>query len=489
MKVLFISGGRRVTLAQHFINAGFEIFAYETELDAPISVVGTIIPGKVWADKSIVLHLSETIEKLKPDLVIPLSDRATKILSSINYQNIVTSSEETNSICLNKKHMEDVFKVETFYPNPIPGQFVILKPIYGANSKGIIKNIAYNDYVSKKTEYDKTYIAQQQIESDFEISVDTYFNKSSEMIDAVPRKRIDVSGGEVIRSSTLSRDNSFGVIDLVRKIGKQIKLVGPTCVQFIINEEIHKAYLMEINARFGGGVTLSLTAGFNQIELLKKEWINNEIIKPSEIAWKSNLNMIRYFSDTFEQEYEHKTISNINISGKMKDISEERFGKLTAIYPIEKTKLGLKWYCYCDCGNDAIVEKRSLLNGHTTSCGCNSKLPEGVSNCHSLYTSYQRRAKSKKLEFDISEIAFGKITKENCFYCGVGPKQFYNKNDTNKGYLYNGLDRINPNIGYVETNIVPCCGRCNYSKLDMTSDEFKEFITTVYQYWINGKIQ
>lgn len=58
---------------------------------------------------------------------------------------------------------------------------------------------------------------------------------------------------------------------------------------------------------------------------------------------------------------------------RFKDISGQRFGKLTAISPVlDKQKSGesKKWYCKCDCGNEVIVTVDALQKGNTMSCGC-----------------------------------------------------------------------------------------------------------------------
>lgn len=54
-----------------------------------------------------------------------------------------------------------------------------------------------------------------------------------------------------------------------------------------------------------------------------------------------------------------------------KDLTGQKFGRLTVIKRGENTNLGLaRWVCKCDCGNEALVPGSSLRNGHTTSCGC-----------------------------------------------------------------------------------------------------------------------
>lgn len=57
--------------------------------------------------------------------------------------------------------------------------------------------------------------------------------------------------------------------------------------------------------------------------------------------------------------------------GRMVDLAGQRFGRLTAIRPIEERKAGrIVWECVCECGNTAYVSADSLRSGDTKSCGC-----------------------------------------------------------------------------------------------------------------------
>lgn len=295
MKVLLIAAGRRVSLAQRFIQHGFDVYSYETEKRCPIGNVATIIEGKRWTEPNIRQHILDTITDIRPDLVLPLSDHATPILSSIVYKGIVTGSGRTNTLCLDKQKFEQILQSEDYYPSVEEDRPVILKPIKGANSKGLHK-LSYEDYLRDWRKYQETHIAQRLVETNFEISVDAYFNKFSKMIDAVPRKRVEVQGGEVSRSTTLPRD-AYKVVELTKKVGERFGVVGPACAQFIIEHD--KAYIMEINARFGGGVILSLEAGFDQIRLLKEEWVDGKPCLPELHDWKVNFSMTRYFQEYF----------------------------------------------------------------------------------------------------------------------------------------------------------------------------------------------
>lgn len=59
---------------------------------------------------------------------------------------------------------------------------------------------------------------------------------------------------------------------------------------------------------------------------------------------------------------------------KSKDISGKRFGQLTAIRPTaERRKRSVVWECICDCGKTTFVPENSLTIGNTNSCGCLSR--------------------------------------------------------------------------------------------------------------------
>lgn len=60
---------------------------------------------------------------------------------------------------------------------------------------------------------------------------------------------------------------------------------------------------------------------------------------------------------------------------KLIDLTGQRFGRLIVVCRGEDLtpKSGgrkVRWYCKCDCGNDALVTTQNLLRGVTKSCGC-----------------------------------------------------------------------------------------------------------------------
>lgn len=83
---------------------------------------------------------------------------------------------------------------------------------------------------------------------------------------------------------------------------------------------------------------------------------------------------------------------------KLKNLTGERFGKLTVIERAEN-KITLKgqsktvWKCHCDCGNEVNVLASSLGRGNTKSCGC-----------------YSVEYANKNKYIDLSGQKFGKLT-------------------------------------------------------------------------------
>jgi hypothetical protein len=158
---------------------------------------------------------------------------------------------------------------------------------------------------------------------------------------------------------------------------------------------------------------------------------------------------------------------------------------------------GSNWNSKCVCGNKLIVSSRTIRRAidknYAISCGkCDAAirkvniLPDEIA-FNNLYSMYSSSAKTRNYCFELSKSDFKELTKGNCFYCGVEPKQIAKntaKNTSNKGYyLYNGIDRKDVNFGYVKDNCVSACGVCNIMKQSMTVDEFIKQINTIHDYF------
>lgn len=85
------------------------------------------------------------------------------------------------------------------------------------------------------------------------------------------------------------------------------------------------------------------------------------------------------------------------------------------------------------------------------------------------FIAYKSNARTKKIKFELTLEQFKQLWRKPCYYCGSSISTI-------------GLDRVNNNfrIGYIMSNIVPCCGYCNKMKLDKTIKQFIEQISKIY---------
>ena len=56
-----------------------------------------------------------------------------------------------------------------------------------------------------------------------------------------------------------------------------------------------------------------------------------------------------------------------------KDLTGQKFNRLTVLYRNGSSGGKARWRCKCDCGNEKDVIGQYLRNGHTKSCGCLQK--------------------------------------------------------------------------------------------------------------------
>lgn len=74
------------------------------------------------------------------------------------------------------------------------------------------------------------------------------------------------------------------------------------------------------------------------------------------------------------------------------------------------------------------------------------------------YYRYGYNAKLRGIDFQLTREEFDKIISLECVYCG-----------SIDGV---GVDRVDNNIGYTQSNCSPCCTKCNMMKKDMGCSDF-----------------
>lgn len=168
------------------------------------------------------------------------------------------------------------------------------------------------------------------------------------------------------------------------------------------------------------------------------------------------------------------------------DLTGQTFNKWTVIKRSEskqtpKGQFKTYWNCICECGQVKDVYMDSLKSGKSQSCGCIKGRPHGEAAKRQAYNLYKTGANMRNLEFNLLEKDFIELTSKTCYYCGSEPSN-RSGSKKNKGYYnYNGLDRVNNELGYKLDNIVTCCKDCNLAKRQLTVTEFLNLVKKIHE--------
>lgn len=112
---------------------------------------------------------------------------------------------------------------------------------------------------------------------------------------------------------------------------------------------------------------------------------------------------------------------------KLKDLTGQKFGKLTVlyrdmnIYPNKKKET--RWVCKCDCGNIISAISYDITRGHTNSCGCFhiSQARKFLTNMKSKNENYHfSKNKSYRCWRSMLQRCYNKKSKFYNYYGGRG---------------------------------------------------------------------
>lgn len=168
----------------------------------------------------------------------------------------------------------------------------------------------------------------------------------------------------------------------------------------------------------------------------------------------------------------------------------QRFGKLLVVSHGKRIGKVLFYNCLCDCGNMHEV-RRYNLGRSTNSCGCSKRCniapiiamngpPKIQAAINKLFRRYRDDAvRYGHREFDLSLAQLTEITSSDCHYCGESPSRSIHSEKLGPRYIFNGIDRVNNDVGYLIGNVVPCCTQCNYAKGRRTVVEFLDWAERV----------
>ncbi len=171
------------------------------------------------------------------------------------------------------------------------------------------------------------------------------------------------------------------------------------------------------------------------------------------------------------------------------DYTGQTVGCFTVVkYANKRCSSGSVWRAVCKCGRLAEISsrtiRRTIQRGYNTGCGfceysaVKNKMSADDKAINQLYCTYRSAAKRRRLEFTLTKNEFIVLIKGNCHYCNATPSQVF-KTSIGDTCIYNGIDRLDPSIGYVSSNVTSSCGTCNLMKQSLTKEQFLDRILKI----------
>jgi carbamoyl-phosphate synthase large subunit len=278
MNLLFVASGRRVSLLESFQkwkDPEDKLVCVDSNDQVPTRFMADhfhkIYP---WSDPEGFTHdVLLTCRKYDVNAIVSLMDPATEILVAKegdlkkHTDAVLTCTTPKLSLIARSKHKTADFfeRYDVKTPRVIDSIEHWLDPVvvrrfdgFGSRGMEILRTQEEKiAFMLRNPRWWGEYVATEWV-SGTEYTVDCYKNSSGEVCAIVPRKRIEVRGGEVLKGEVVS--NEFLVEEIKKRLLPHMGFMGVICIQ-AIQRPGERPYFIEINDRFGGGAPLSFAAG------------------------------------------------------------------------------------------------------------------------------------------------------------------------------------------------------------------------------------
>ncbi|MET3861673.1 carbamoyl-phosphate synthase large subunit [Dietzia sp. 2505] len=305
---LILSAGRRVELVQNF-----QRVAHERNKQASIVAADAdpLAPALYAADNwsliervgapTYIENLVELIRKFNIKLVVPTIDTELPTLAlhrehieELTGAKVLVADVNTISICADKVRTSEVileagFAVPALITEPaqIPQSAfpVFVKPREGSSSIGAaaVQNTDQLTTALRNTVNPMV----QEIATGEEYTLDCFSDFSGRPLSIVPRQRIATRAGEISKGKIMRVPQ---IETEARELLSRLCIPGPSTIQCFWDQRT--VQFIEVNARFGGGVPMSIAAGSDSIDKLFRLLQGEEL--EYDDSFTKDLTFLRY---------------------------------------------------------------------------------------------------------------------------------------------------------------------------------------------------
>ncbi|OFW75673.1 MAG: hypothetical protein A2201_13645 [Alicyclobacillus sp. RIFOXYA1_FULL_53_8] len=307
--LLFTSSGRRVELIQLFRFALDELawdgLIVTADMSARaatayVSDVHELVPSVSSPDY--IPRLLELCQQHQIHLLIPLIDWELSLLAKhqADFERVGTkvavSTQETCDLCFDKRQLSRYLKTiglqspALYNADEIDGaQFpVFLKPFDGSASRDarIIRN-------SSELKFFVDTIPNaliQEYVSGREYAIDGVVDQDGNVVCVVPRRQFEARSGEVSKGAT---ERNSALIELGSRVLANLPGAFGCFTMDCIVADDGQVYVLDLNARFGGGMPLSIRSGANFPRWLLEICAGTPLHTTSQ-NWANGFMMLRY---------------------------------------------------------------------------------------------------------------------------------------------------------------------------------------------------
>lgn len=181
----------------------------------------------------------------------------------------------------------------------------------------------------------------------------------------------------------------------------------------------------------------------------------------------------------------------IKLPPKITDLTGKTFGEMVVLgfagySSPEKGRPRPKWLIECSCGKQKEMLATTLNHTKVQSCGHQRgfrTLPDNAAAINLRFYQYKKNAIKMSREFSLTQLQFKTFLLGECTYCGSPPSSVVKaRGKHQKGFYYNGVDRVDNEKGYTIDNCVTCCTICNLMKRKMSVISFIDHVKKIAKF-------